>query len=65
MNVVMGDEGVNNRAALPSDDEEDAETRTSGDEYMSRAYTLIIDFFLTPAPTRLDPPRAWGRMLFQ
>ena len=32
MNVVMGDEGVNNRAALPSDDEEDAETRTSGDD---------------------------------
>ena len=37
MNVVIGDEGVNGRAALPSDDEEGTEARTSGEEYMATA----------------------------
>jgi len=33
----MGDDGVNDRAALPSVDEEDTEARTSGEEYIATA----------------------------
>mmetsp|Transcript_27991 Transcript_27991/g.47583 ORF Transcript_27991/g.47583 Transcript_27991/m.47583 type:complete len:409 (-) Transcript_27991:15-1241(-) len=58
-NEVISDKDPNVLAACPIDPEDTA-SRTAADEYMATAYTLIMDFFLTPAPTRYKPSSSLG-----